>query len=279
MWLAEALDVDYLGRSRFVSDRIVFGFNEWITVLKDRHPYGTAIIMEEPQSYFNSRMFASKTNLDAISKFSTGRIFQYLYILTYPSFERIDSQIRERVHFLIQTDGINQKDKINFWKPFEILPNFRPNLPVYRKPLSVTINGSRYKLRCSSGRPSDDLWDDYYSKSREWKTLVKEGRLTSSGDLLGSVQPKVDGIISRANRFRERREQLARKVIDEFTKVGRVSEFYDEANKVRLNRIVGSANVSRTIAQRVKYFLESGYGNNIVDRLHEEELSVLDERQ
>lgn len=185
-----------------------------MTLLKDSHPYGTAIIMEEPQAYFNSRMFASKTNLDAIAKFSTGRIFQYLYILTYPSFERIDSQIRERIHFLIDTDGIDRDRKLNFWKPYEVMPNWKPNMPVFRKPLTQSNKDSLEKVRCVSPRPGEDLWDTYYEKSSEWKKLVKEGRITNSGDLRKETD-EIDPVDKRLALIRSRKEETRKRYLVE----------------------------------------------------------------
>ena len=184
LWLAETLDTNYQGNTRFSSERIVFGFSEWIEALKKSHPYGTAMILEEPQAYFNSRMFSSKTNLDAVTRFSTGRIFQYLTILTYPSFLRIDSQIRERIHYVIETDGIDRDRKLNYWVPKKISENFNPALGVWKDPQTFTENGSRKMMRCVSPMPSKKLWDEYYARSREWKRLVKEGKISRTGDPL-----------------------------------------------------------------------------------------------
>lgn len=188
--LAELLDLNHnTGLTRFNINRVVFGFDEWLNVLKENHPHGTAIVMEEPQAYFNSRTFSSRTNLDAIAKFSTGRVFQYLYILTYPSFERIDSQLRERIHFMIQTESIDKKNKLNVWQPRLIIENWKPNQPVFKSRISYDVNGYQFALRCKTGMPSLGLYTDYKRKSMEWKYLIKTGKINSSGNLIKEKEP------------------------------------------------------------------------------------------
>lgn len=228
LWLAEMLDCNYKGESRFTIDRIVFGFSEWAKVLQNDSPAGTAIIMEEPQAYFNSRTFNSKANLDAVIKFSTGRVFRYLYILTYPSFERIDSQLRERVHYLIATEGIDKDRNMNKWVPLEIILPWRPNEPLIRRRLSFIHGHRRQYWHCESPLASPELLLSYKEKSKEWKSLVRKGKVDTSGNIVSDVAEE-----------------------DEVDPVQEIIDKYDLPSNAGLTQIMGLTGLTRSRAYEV----------------------------
>lgn len=275
LWLAEALDLDIHGESRFDISRVVFGFNEWCNILKYDYPYGTAFVMEEPQTYFNSRMFNTKSNLVAVKKFSTGRVFRYITILTYPSFSRIDSQMRERIHFVIFTRGIDRKNKINFWQPMNVVAiksNNTTEINYY--PLTFSDEFSRHTMFCSSQIPSEKINKAYKEKSLYWKEQLKIGNVNDSGDIIQGESQNSDfeKIIDIRMKADTTRNSL-RRVLD-LAEIDR-NHLWDCSTKKELRKRFPTYTEK---VNRLWILIEEYQSNKILKDAKAEDLKQLDER-
>lgn len=162
-------------------------FWKWQSYLFEKHgskaTMGRVCIVEEAQNLFNSREYYSRKNLHILKNFLTGRSFGNIYILTYPSFERIDSQIKELVDLRIDMGSPDFERGQFRWKAKKLFVLWNGDIggTFFRE----RINGKSY-VRDDfyyTPPPSKELYDLLKLKGDAFKLAVREGRVTRDGNI------------------------------------------------------------------------------------------------
>lgn len=212
--LAEILDVDYTGKSRFtareffeykkpdgtveIKETLVPRLINSITSYKNLrtktdYPKGTAFIIDEAQVLINSRDFMSNKNKDVLKLISTGRIFGGITFINLPYWYNLDSQVKNYLHAVIMVDRPDKAREMSRWTPYLIKPQG------YNKPPWVVRFRRRDREtrrifvleKCESSLPSKELNEAQQIKTTQWKNLLHQGKITSQGDLVtGEVGDK-----------------------------------------------------------------------------------------
>lgn len=173
---AQSYDIDYHGVSRFSVDNVVFDWPEFKEFLTTRHPRGTVIMCEEAQVWLNSRNFNSKENKDIMAKLSTGGVFGYIFIFTYPQFETIDSQVRPLIHYELRVTKKDMNNKLIHYVPYTCYPGFRIRDDIYREPFMIQNSFTRSLFNARSPLPDPKLMKEYELKAMGYKENIQESK-------------------------------------------------------------------------------------------------------
>lgn len=144
---------------------------------------GRVCIVEEAQNLFNSREYYSRKNMNILKNFLTGRSFGNIYILTYPSFERIDGQIKELVDLRIDMAKPDFDRGLFCWKAKKLytMHNGKIGSQYFRERIgkkSFVRDGFYY-----SPPASKELYESLKWKGDQFKLAVREGRITKDGNI------------------------------------------------------------------------------------------------
>ena len=188
----QSYDIDNHGVSRFSVDNVVFDWPEFKEFLSERHPRGTVLMCEEAQVWLNSRNFNSKENKDIMAKLSTGGVFGYIFIFTYPQFETIDSQVRPLIHYELRVTKKDMKNKLIHYVPYTCYPGFRIRDDIYREPFMLQngFNRSVFHGRCPL--PSRELMDKYEEKALGYKKDIQDTRIRGGETIADKMESIVD---------------------------------------------------------------------------------------
>lgn len=192
----ELWDRDYKNRVRFNVDRVVSNFEEFKDFLRGSHPRGTVVLMEEAQTWLNSRTFSSRQNLDIVHKFSTGGLFGYIFLMTYPQFETIDSQVRPLIHYEVRVTLKDLFRKLIHYTPYRCHPGWSLRDDIYREPFFVKENGIRHIFTATSTLPSKDLMGDYEVKMHGVKSAISRSESEVAGRRPEKIGGRRSGVLS-----------------------------------------------------------------------------------
>ena len=187
---AEVLDRDTNGATRFNVNKVVYGMKEFQNILSQKHPIGSAFVLEEPQTFLNSRDSMTRKNISALRLFSTGRVFRNYIFLTYPKFSRIDKQIRELLHAVIDMERPDRENGISNYVPFLLDQNDAGE--VYKWKFRIRqpdpVNPQSYKERRIDGwkeiLPSKAIREAYDAKAYAWKEGIRKGLVGYDGSFI-----------------------------------------------------------------------------------------------
>lgn len=249
--LAQVLDVNYRGVSRFKVDRVVFNWEEFKVILQENLPRGSVIILEEAQTWFNSRNFNSKANKDIIDKLSTAGVFGYIFIFTYPQFETIDTQVRQLIHYEFRILKKDLTHREIHYMPHTCMPGYSIRDPIYRMPFQVYEDGHRKIFIGRSPLPHPLLIRDYELKALPFKEEVKRRTKYS---MVGSKVVSNDGVLSPVAEARARRLKEAQLMADRVLEVASVdpSRFRSRSSDWAVTKIASFLNIATSAAYYVK---------------------------
>lgn len=190
MRFAEVLDRDTNGNTRFNIDHVIYGMKDFQTMLSKNHPIGSAFVLEEPQTFLNSRDSMTRKNINALRLFSTGRVFRNYIFLTYPKFNRIDKQIRELLHAVVEVQRPDREKGISNYVPYLLDSN--DSGEIYRWKFRVrqpdSVNPTAFKERrvdlWKDILPSQTIREAYEKKSIEWKEGIRKGLVGYDGSFI-----------------------------------------------------------------------------------------------
>ncbi len=246
---AEALDRDASGQTRFNIDHVIYGMKEFQKMLSQKHPIGSAFVLEEPQTFLNSRDSMTRKNINALRLFSTGRVFRNYIFLTYPKFNRIDKQIRELLHAVVEVQRPDREQGVSNYVPYLLDSN--DSGEIYRWKFRVrqpdSVNPTAFKERrvdlWKDILPSQTIRDAYETKSVEWKEGIRKGLVGfdgsfmtfdelikpveySSGIQIRQRNKEVDEVVEKYRDTREQFMKNGRYVVNRIsTKAGRSPHF------------------------------------------------------
>lgn len=189
--------------------RVMARFSE-----KGKRTKGRPCIVEEAQVYLNSRDYHSQKNMDTLKQFVSGRAFNNIYFLTYPSYNRIDTQIRERVHLLIEVYPPLAEQGLSRWKAM-ILDHQGEGKPPIRRYLRAIEDGRivRKDGFFYSPLPSKPMFELLQKKERMWKLAMRQGKVNTDGDIV-TAQEQEQIKVSKMTQ-RERRQMEVEKKANE----------------------------------------------------------------
>lgn len=159
---------------------------------KVNYPIGTAFVVDEAQVLVNSRDFMSSKNKDVIRLLSTGRIFRSYTFLNLPYWYNLDSQIKNYLHAVIIVDRPDRSKGISNWTPYLIKP-----VGVGKPPWTIRFRSRdkfshriRVLKKVHSYLPSPELNVAQQLKTTQWKELLHQGKIDSSGEVISLQEPK-----------------------------------------------------------------------------------------
>jgi len=225
-----------------------------------RYCYGRPAVIEEAQNTINSRTYYGKSNMESLRNFLTGRVFQNIYFLTYPSFNDIDKQIRKLLHFrvdMLQPDRKNRFFNFRFKKLKDVERNEYGNYLIdrsYKVDDFFTIpKKENAPISIRSASPS--VYQLTRLKGIFWKKAVRSGHIDPrNGDyVLGGYSEEKDS----ANKYEERKEKLLSWARDNYSNR---KEYYHP----RANRYVATSVVAGLMVGGLS-FANSSHGRLVIE--------------
>lgn len=257
MRFAEVLDRDTNGNTRFNIDHVIYGMKEFQTMLSKNHPIGSAFVLEEPQTFLNSRDSMTRKNINALRLFSTGRVFRNYIFLTYPKFNRIDKQIRELLHAVVEVQRPDREKGISNYVPYLLDSN--DSGEIYRWKFRVrqpdNVNPNAFKERrvdlWKDVLPSQTIREAYEKKSIEWKEGIRKGLVGYDGSFITPEDEKPMEY-SSSIQIRQRNKEVDA-IVEEFKNERK--QFQDNGRYVvfRISARIGrSTHFSNYVAERFR---------------------------
>lgn len=172
----------------FSIDQVVFHGNEFLKLVRSDMDKGSVIIFDEAGIDMQSRSFMTFLNKTLSAVMQTVRYKNHIIILTVPEISFVDKQIRNLLHVLLVTAGINKRARINYVKPYLISTaktydkTYNPH-PKFkdRKIGMISVGMLRFK------KPSVKLQHSYEKKKRKFgDILYKEAEAALGKDELSA---------------------------------------------------------------------------------------------
>ena len=258
---AEVLDRDTNGQTRFHIGKVVYGMKEFQAILSQKHPIGSAFVLEEPQTFLNSRDSMTRKNISALRLFSTGRVFRNYIFLTYPKFSRIDKQIRELLHAVIDMERPDRENRVSNYVPFLLDQNDAGE--VYRWKFRIRqpdpTNSQSYKERrvdlWKDILPSQSIRDAYEKKSIEWKEGIRQGIVGQDGSFISQEDEKKPAYSSTINARNEDVDGLTEMIKGEREAFKSKGRYVVSRISARIGR---SYYISSMVAERLRLIDQKG---------------------
>jgi len=264
--MAERLDRDYLGRSRFPAyDFEHFQDNDGITrkrlnlvprlvnsikdyrelKAKTNYPIGTAFIIDEAQTLINSRDFMSAKNKSVIRLLSTGRVFKAYTFINLPYWENLDSQIKNYLHAVVITHRPDKSTGTSYFTPYFLKPLGYGKPPMTIRFRSIRPNGRRYFIPYVEERlPNTALWRSQDIKVTRWKEGVHQGKIGVDGSFIQAKTTLSPG---------QKRELLSSKAVDLANKEAVSRDNFKHGSSYSVTRIMHVLDVDRVVAEKIAF--------------------------
>jgi len=161
--LAEQLD------PKFNVNRIAFKAEEFLNLLEQDLPSGSAIVFDESGVAWQSRNFMSFMNKALSYALQTVRFKNHYLILTVPDLSFIDAQGRKLLHMLMVTQRILRKKKVVRIRPYIYSMNYRQARDPFTITPKVVIGDKIIKIRdIEVGMPSLKLRRRYEDRKLKY---------------------------------------------------------------------------------------------------------------
>jgi len=170
------LDRGESNKPRFNIDQVVFDPKDFLKILKDKKPKGSAIMWDEVGVAVPKREWYSLRNRLISSVFQTMRFKNRIIVMTVPALSYVDKHLGLLVNGLLQLEQSNSfQGNIAYARYYTVHYSSRQDKFYYYRPKGTTDEGLPFiGTRFGLHKPPQDLMDAYKEKQDTAKQQIIE---------------------------------------------------------------------------------------------------------